>query len=166
MGRVEKEGSVSIFSDKLDGFLVIALGQDRLVDGGFNNNLINKRLNSQGCLAALVTGFGMGLFRLAIDTPVKLIDNFAYTEGSFFWVINNMFFQYYSLAIFFVCVIVMIVVSYMTEAPSYERIHGLTFSTTAEEDRERSRASWATADVVTSVSVLLLILLAYGYFTG
>lgn len=117
-------------------------------------------------LAALVTGFAMGLFRLAIDTPVKLIDNFAYAEGSFFWVINNMFFQYYSLAIFFVCVVVMIVVSYMTEAPSYEKINGLTYATTNDEDRMKSRASWKMTDVLTSASVLLLILLAYVYFTG
>jgi SSS family solute:Na+ symporter len=31
-----------------------------------------KRLNGPGCLAALIVGFIMGLFRLAIDTPVKL----------------------------------------------------------------------------------------------
>src|SRR3982750_3071319 len=31
-----------------------------------------KRLNGKGCLATLITGFIMGLFRLAVDTPVKL----------------------------------------------------------------------------------------------
>src|SRR3990172_6117636 len=70
-----------------------------------------KRLNSKGCLAALTTGFIMGLFRLAIDTPVKLIGNFAYAQGSFLWVINNIFFQYYSLLIFVVCAAIMVVVS-------------------------------------------------------
>ena len=33
-----------------------------------------KRLNGAGCLAALIVGFLLGLFRLAVDTPVKLID--------------------------------------------------------------------------------------------
>ena len=37
-----------------------------------------KRLNSKGCLAALISGFVMGLFRLAVDTPVKLMEGFAY----------------------------------------------------------------------------------------
>ncbi|MGH7598172.1 MAG: sodium:solute symporter, partial [bacterium] len=90
--------------------------------------VFNKRLNAKGCLAALITGFALGLFRLAIDTPVKLVENFAYTEGSFFWIINNIFFQYYSLLIFFVCVIVMLVVSYMTEEPAYAKINGLTYA--------------------------------------
>ncbi len=39
-----------------------------------------KRLNGAGCLAALIVGFLMGLFRLAIDTPVKLIDGFQYAR--------------------------------------------------------------------------------------
>jgi SSS family solute:Na+ symporter len=125
-----------------------------------------KRLNSKGCLAALVTGFILGLFRLAVDTPVKLLKGFAYQEGSFFWVINNIFFQYYSLVIFIVCVVVMIVVSYLTREPSYEKISGLTYATRTTEDRLQSRSSWGKGDVIASAVVLLLILSAYLYFTG
>src|SRR5512143_3777959 len=76
-----------------------------------------KRLNAKGCLAALGTGFGLGLFRLAVDTPVKLVSGFTYAKGSFLWIINNIFFQYWSLVIFIISVIVMIVVSYTTEVP-------------------------------------------------
>jgi SSS family solute:Na+ symporter len=128
--------------------------------------VFNKRLNAKGCLAALIAGFALGLFRLAVDTPVKLVENFAYTAGSFFWVINNIFFQYYSLLIFVVCVIVMIVVSYMTEEPAYEKINGLTYATTSHKEREASRASWSKGDVIASGMVLMLILMAYLYFTG
>jgi SSS family solute:Na+ symporter len=124
-----------------------------------------KRLNSKGCLAALITGFSLGIFRLAIDTPVKLL-NVTYSQGSFFWIINNIFFQYYSLVIFLVCVIVMVVVSYMTEPPAYGKISGLTYGTTTLSDRESSRASWTKGDIIASVVVILLILGAYLYFTG
>ena len=31
-----------------------------------------RRVNAQGCLAALAVGFALGLFRLAVDTPVTL----------------------------------------------------------------------------------------------
>ena len=31
-----------------------------------------KRMNAQGCLWALIVGFALGMFRLAVDTPVKL----------------------------------------------------------------------------------------------
>ncbi len=125
-----------------------------------------KRLNAKGCLSALVVGFLLGLFRLAIDTPVKLFKGFSYTQGSFLWIVNNIFFQYYSLFIFVVCVLVMIVVSYLTEAPSYEKIKGLTFATITAEDRKKSRASWTYADIIASAIVLAIILAAYLYFTG
>jgi len=128
--------------------------------------VFNKRLNAKGCLAALLTGFGLGILRLAIDTPVKLINGFAYTEGSLFWIINNTFFQYYSLVITFICVVVMVAVSYMTPAPSYEKISGLTFGTITDDHKKESRASWTYVDVTVSILVVALILAAYLYFVG
>jgi SSS family solute:Na+ symporter len=128
--------------------------------------VFNKRLNVKGCLAALVTGFILGLFRMAIDTPVKLIEGFTYAKGSFLWIINNIFFQYYSLMIFLISIAVMVVVSYLTEAPAYEKISGLTYGTVTEEHKRSSRSSWTFRDVAVSGLVLMLILGAYLYFSG
>lgn len=128
--------------------------------------IFNKRLNKQGCLWALFVGFALGLFRLAVDTPAMLIDGFTYTEGSFFWFINNIFFSYYSLFIFIVCVIVMFVASYMTAAPSYEKISGLTYGTLTEADKARSKSSWTWVDVSLSVLLLVVIAVVYYYFQG
>ena len=125
-----------------------------------------KRLNAKGCLWALIVGFALGLFRLGVDTPVKLIKDFSYAEGSFFWIINNMYFQYYSLVIFLVCIGVMILVSYMTQKPSYDKINGLTYGTLTDEDRKSSRASWNRWDVIASCGVLVAIIVAYLYFRG
>jgi SSS family solute:Na+ symporter len=125
-----------------------------------------KRLNAKGCLAALITGFLLGLVRLAIDTPVKLLKDFEYSKGSWLWIMNNVFFQYYSLLIFIVCVVVMILVSYVTAPPSYERINGLTYGTTTNEDKDKSRSSWTKADVGFSIALLVFIVAAYIYFTG
>ncbi len=128
-----------------------------------------KRLNGKGCLSALLVGFAMGLFRLAVDTPMKLksvFPDFHYTEGSFLWIVNNIYFQYYSVLIFVTCSIVMIAVSYMTAAPDYEKIKGLTFATQTAEDRRQSRASWTKTDLIFTVVVLALILTAYIYFSG
>ncbi len=127
---------------------------------------LHEWLNAKGCLAALGTGFGLGLFRLAVDTPVKLISGFSYAKGSFLWIVNHIFFQYYSLIIFLVSVAVMIVVSYLTEPPSYEKISGLTYGTVTAEHRKESRASWQARHVIASLIVLALIITAYLYFTG
>ncbi len=114
----------------------------------------------------MLTGFALGLFRLAVDTPVKLLDNFQYSAGSFLWVVNNIFFQYYSIIILIVCIIVMVAVSYATNVPAYDKISGLTYGTVTDEHKKESRSSWSAVEVVASVVVLLLILAAYMYFVG
>ncbi len=128
-----------------------------------------KRLNAQGALAALVVGFILGLIRLAIDTPVALewgsLEN-GYAEGSLLWIINNTFFQYYSIVILVVCIAVMVGVSHATSAPDYSKISGLTYGTVTESQRGESRRSWGKGEVIASVAVLLAILAAYLYFRG
>jgi SSS family solute:Na+ symporter len=128
-----------------------------------------KRLNGPGCMAALIVGFLMGLLRLAVDTPVALklqgYEN-GWTAGTFPWIVNNIYFQYYSLLIFIVAILVMVIVSYATSAPSDERISGLTYGTLTDEHRRESRASWSGIDVVASIAVLAAILAAYLYFRG
>jgi SSS family solute:Na+ symporter len=124
-----------------------------------------KRLNSRGCLAALIVGFALGLFRLAVDTPVKMFD-VVYPEGSFLWVVNKIFFQYFSIVIFLVSAAVMIIVSYATEAPDYQRISGLTYGTVTDEQRAESRRSYNWRDYAGSAAVLIAIILAYLYFNG
>ena len=131
--------------------------------------IFNRRLNAKGCLAALIIGFALGVFRLAVDTPVSLhLSGFAdgYAPGSFLWIVNNLYFQYYSLLIFVVSVVVMVVVSYATAPPSTEQLAGLTYGTVTAEDRAQSRGSWNRRDVIGSGVVLLLILAAYLYFRG
>jgi solute:Na+ symporter, SSS family len=128
--------------------------------------IFNKRLNAKGCLSALIVGFAMGLFRLAVDTPVMLTEGYSYEEGSFFWIINNIFFQYYSLIILLVCAVVMVGVSYATEQPSYEKITGLTYGTITSEHRAETKASYTGWDIAASALVILLILAAYLYFVG
>lgn len=128
--------------------------------------IFNKRLNSKGALAAMVVGFAMGLFRLAIDTPVTLMEGYAYEEGSFFWIINNIFFQYYSLIIFLVSGLVMIGVSYATEPPSLAQITNLTLGGVTPDQKAAVKGSYTTVDILASALVLVLILAAYLYFTG
>lgn len=124
-----------------------------------------KRLNAQGCLATLIAGFAMGLFRLAIDTPVSLLGH-TYAEGSFFWIMNNLFFQYYSILILIVCIAVFYAVSYATPAPDYKKISGLAFGTLTEEDKAATRGSYDKRDIFWSGFVIVAILVAYIYFRG
>jgi SSS family solute:Na+ symporter len=123
-----------------------------------------KRLNAKGCLWAMIVGFAVGLFRMTIDTTVTL--GTPYTEGSFFWIINHINFQYFSILITIISAIVMIVVSYFTEKPDYTAIQNLSFATRTSEYKLESKASWSWYDVAGSIIVIAAIIFAYTYFVG
>jgi solute:Na+ symporter, SSS family len=128
-----------------------------------------KRLNAQGCLWAMIVGFVVGTFRMLVDTPVTMkLQGFenGYTPGTFLWIVNNINFQYFSILITIISAIVMVGVSYLTAAPEYSRISGLTFGTASAEDKAATRSSWGTLEIVASGVVMVCILFAYFYFTG
>ena len=128
-----------------------------------------KRLNGIGCISALLVGFVLGVFRLVVDTPVSLkLAGYeaGYPIGSFFWIVNNVYFQYYSLFIFVVSTLVLIGVSYVTAPPPDRQIVGLTYATVTAEQKRESRASWGPVDVLSSLGVMALIIIAYVYFSG
>ena len=116
------------------------------------------------------SGFALGLFRLAVDTPVTLgvagFEN-GYAEGSFLWIVNNIYFQYYSVLIFLVCAAVMVA----GEPHDRGALGGADQGPDLPDHDRRSTAasratSWGNTEVVWSGVVLVLILIAYLYFTG
>ena len=133
-----------------------------------------KRLNAKGCWWAMVVGFVLGLFRMLVDTPVAMGlfgrdaagNAIGYAPGSFFWIVNNIFFQYFSVLITVVSAVVMVAVSYLTQSPQYDRIKGLTFGTATADDSRHTRESWDRRDVLASVVIVACILGAYLYFRG
>lgn len=127
-----------------------------------------KRLNAAGCLSALIVGFALGAFRLAVDTPVSLKASWfgGYEPGSLLWIVEKTYFQYYSVMIFLVSAAVMVLVSCATRAPDYEKIRGLTYGTITAQDRLESRRSYDWRDLAGSALVLGVILAAYIYFNG
>jgi SSS family solute:Na+ symporter len=128
-----------------------------------------KRMNAQGALWSMLVGFVLGIFRMIVDTPVTLgLRGFqnGYAHGSFLWIVNNIYFQYFSVLITLVSGVVMVAVSYATSQPDYTAIKNLTFATTTREDKANTRASWSWMEVGGSALVVLCILGAYLYFRG
>jgi solute:Na+ symporter, SSS family len=131
--------------------------------------VFDRRLNAYGCLAALITGFALGMFRLIVDTPVTLgVAGFerGYASGSFLWIVNNIYFQYYSVIILMVSSVALVGVSYATGPPSAAQTAGLTWGTLSAEDRAANRLTWNQWDVLASAFVLAMIAAAYVYFVG
>jgi SSS family solute:Na+ symporter len=136
----------------------------------FFGGVFFKRLNAKGCFAALIVGFALGLIKLGIDTPPKFYSTaekpWEYVHGSFPWIVQNMYFQYFSLLIFLVSAAVMVGVSLMSAPPNEAQIHGLTYGAVSDQDKRRTRESWDARDVVSSLVVIGLIIAAYIYFSG
>ena len=117
-----------------------------------------KRINSSGALTAMIGGFGIGMPRLVAELNKEHLSGWLYTFAS----IN---FLYFCVYLFLVCIAAMVAVSLFTRAPSYEKIQGLTYSTTVAEDKKASRASWNTRDVILSIVILVIIALILIYFS-
>jgi SSS family solute:Na+ symporter len=128
-----------------------------------------KRMNANGALWSMLVGFVLGIFRMIVDTPVTLgLRGFqnGYPHGSFLWIVNNIYFQYFSVLITLISAIVMVTVSYASSQPDYAAIKSLTFATATREDKANTRASWSWIEVGGSALVVLCILGAYLYFRG
>jgi solute:Na+ symporter, SSS family len=128
-----------------------------------------KRMNAKGAFWSMLVGFAVGLFRMAVDTPVTLgLPGFesGYPNGSFLWIVNQMYFQYYSVLIAIVSAIVMVAVSYATDEPDYSKLKSVTFATVTPEEKARTRASWTWREVLGSALVLACIIASYLYFRG
>lgn len=117
-----------------------------------------KRLNGTGALAAMVSGFIIGVIKLTLELFQTSLTGVLHD----FATIN---FLYFCIYLFLFSVTVMVVVSLLTPKPANEQIKGLTFATTVAEDKAASRASWNKWDVILSLGVLAIIVAIYFYFS-
>ncbi len=124
-----------------------------------------KRVNAQGAIASLMTGFVLGMGRLVAELSFK--DSLS---GSLFALID-MNFLHFAILLFVVCTLVLVVVSLATPEPSAEHLAGLTFATAdqttaATPDLAPSDPAWKRRDLWLSVGVVACVALVWMYFTG
>jgi SSS family solute:Na+ symporter len=120
--------------------------------------VFSKRINGTGALAAMVSGFIIGILRIILELTRSHLSGILYL----FATVN---FLYFCIFLFLFSVAVLVVVSLLTAPPSAEQLDGLTYATTVAEDRARSRASWSRMDVVLSIIVVAVIVCVFIYFS-
>ncbi|HEX6429768.1 MAG TPA: sodium:solute symporter [Niastella sp.] len=120
--------------------------------------VFSKRINAKGAYSAMVVGFIIGMVRIILELNREHLSGFLHS----FATVN---FLYFCIALFLFSIVLMVVVSLLSEKPSEEQLRGLTFATTVAEDKAASRASWTKIDVILSVFVLVFILIAFLYFS-
>lgn len=75
-------------------------------------------------------------------------------------------FAHLCIYLFFFYVLILVVVSLMTEAPSEEKIQGLTFGTLTEEQKASAKNTYNMIDVAASLILVVVIIGILFYFTG
>jgi len=87
------------------------------------------RLNGQGAISSLLTGFVLGTVRFVFEV---LDRTRHYDSGAIRWLVD-MNFLHYAILMFVVCSLVLIGVSMMYPPPERKKIAGLTFATVGEK---------------------------------
>ncbi len=122
--------------------------------------ILSKRTTPAAGFWGLMTGFVLGMIRLAIN-----IFEGSVTEGTF---IYNLFIDmntyHYEAWLFGIVVVLMIVISYFTKAKDPVAIQGLTVGSSSAAQRAEVRASYSKWDVINSAVIIAVILIFYAYF--
>ncbi|MCU4163447.1 sodium:solute symporter [Carboxylicivirga caseinilyticus] len=132
------------------------------IAAAFLMGVLWKRATAKGGMWGLLSGFIIGLTRLGAKVYYSSTADAADSLfKSVFYDTNWLFFSGWMLLI---CLVVVFVVSLVTEAPSAEKIQGLVFGTATPEQKAATRASWGKWDVIHTVIIIALTVAFYIYF--
>lgn len=114
-----------------------------------------KRINAAGAMAALLSGFVLGMGRLITEL------NKGRLEGALF-TFADINFLHFAALLFVVCTAILIVVSLATPPPTREQIEGLTYETTAASAERPPRMR---REVVLSVLLVVAVVVLWAVFS-
>jgi solute:Na+ symporter, SSS family len=120
-----------------------------------------KRINQKGALFTLIAGMAIAFIRIGLELAINHLE-----PGSVLHTLGSTNFLTFAAWFFLFCVILCLVVSWLTPAPSEEQIQGLTFATLSDEQRKANRASYNFWDIAFSLIVIGIVAYVMVSFTG
>jgi SSS family solute:Na+ symporter len=120
-----------------------------------------RRINATGAFYGLVVGFALGMTKLIIEA---IASQKGITTGPLS-VIAEFNFLYYSGVLLVISTVIIIALSFMTDAPTESQTRGLTWRGLSAEDKLDIKNSWNKWDVMGTCVVLGLVLGMYLYFS-
>ena len=122
-----------------------------------------KRASAEGGMWGLLAGMVIGLTRLGAKVYYSTVGAGA-GDSLFKYLFYDLNWLFFCGWMFLFCLVVVIVVSYCTEAPSPEKIKGLIFGTSSKEQLAETRASWNAWDILHTCIILAITAAFYWYF--
>jgi solute:Na+ symporter, SSS family len=127
--------------------------------------LFFKRINGEGAVAGLLSGFVVGMLKLLLQALTSGAAGDRIVENGLLVYIGQYNFLYASGWLFLISIIIIVGVSLLTKKQDEESISGLTYATATEEDKKENRESWNKWDVIATCGVLGLVAAVYLYFS-
>lgn len=123
-----------------------------------------KRMNSAGATYALVIGFLLGMFKLTLQSFYGAAEGKLH-DPAFLAAIGDFNFLYATGVLMLISVVVMVVVSLMTPAPTEEQTRGLTYGSIHHLAEDEIKGSWDFGNKLMAGLILLLVGGMYLYFS-
>lgn len=120
----------------------------------------SRKTTPMAGLIGLISGFALGMFRLAL----KIFGGGISTDSIIHKVFLAPNWLHYEIALFVIVIIIMIVTSMVTAKPDQAKIKGLWFGSATAEEKAVTRASWNNWDLVFSGLIIVVIVWFYAYF--
>ncbi|MBA3341559.1 MAG: sodium transporter, partial [Gemmatimonadaceae bacterium] len=120
--------------------------------------ILNPRLNGRGALAALWSGFVIGMARLILE-----LSKASLPAGTLWSWIAGMNFLHFAALLFVVCSAILIVVSFLTPPPAPERVADLTLQTAStvvdaeDTPAERRLTIWLSVLLAATIGALWIV---------
>jgi len=145
-----------------------------------------KRVNAKGAIVSLVTGFIMGMGRLALELKKAAIEK-PFGDSSeavqekmaavknvlgdgLIYQYTTMNFMHVAVFLTIICSAVLILVSLMTRPESDEQLAGLTFATTKKATGEMAvkmeGSTWQNSQIWLSIILVSIVAAIWIYFSG
>jgi SSS family solute:Na+ symporter len=120
----------------------------------------SKRTTPQAGFIGLLSGFILGMTRLAL----KIFGSGMSHDSLVYKVFLAPNWLHYEIALFFIVIAIMIVVSMVTPKSDQVAIKGLYFGSATPEQKAITRASWNNWDLFHSGVIIIVIMAFYIYF--
>ena len=150
------EGGLYLYLQSVQGYLAPP------ITAVFLLGLFWKRINATGAVWGLVTGFILGMSKLAIQV---LFGADKIASPAFLAAIGDFNFLFFTGILFGVSIIIIVVRSLLTAPPPEEKIAGLTYATVSIRDKEDNRKSWDYWDIILTIFIFSMVTGIYIYFS-
>ncbi|MDD5694814.1 MAG: Na+/glucose cotransporter, partial [Bacteroidales bacterium] len=122
--------------------------------------ILSKRTTPKAGLYGLIVGFILGMLRLGL----KLFEDSMNPDGIIYRIFLAPNWLHYEIALFFIIILLMIMISFFTKPKDFSSIRGLTLGSVTPEQRVEVRSSFGKWDVINTIIIISIVIAFYIYF--